>query len=127
MQNGMFVSMSEESSTGWEDEDEINSETKMMIYKPLMQRVRYEIIEPMKEMNLRHEEFCALKALVSWKSVVWSVTPSTKDLLNNEIDALFASLNHFYVKEGCDENVIAERTGCLVLLISNIFVSQNPI
>jgi len=121
MQNGMFVSMSENSNTGWEDEEDINSETKTMIYKPLMNRVKSEIIEPMKEMDLKHEEFCVLKALVSWKSAVWDVTSLTKDLLSNEIDALFASLNHFYIKHGYDENIIAERIGCLVLLVSNIF------
>ncbi|KAE9555500.1 hypothetical protein FO519_001268 [Halicephalobus sp. NKZ332] len=121
MSNGMFLSMTEDSNIGWEDEKEISSEIKAMIYKPLVKRVVAEIINPMKEMDLKYEEFCALKTLVSWKSAVRHMSSPVKDVLNSEINALFASLNQFYVKQGFDDNVIAERIGCLVLLMSNIF------
>uniref|UniRef100_A0AC34Q621 Uncharacterized protein n=1 Tax=Panagrolaimus sp. JU765 TaxID=591449 RepID=A0AC34Q621_9BILA len=121
MTNGMYVSMSDESNTGWEDEPEISSETKTMIYKPLMKRIITQIIEPMRELDLKQEEYCVLKALVVWKDVVLWVSATTKTLLNKETEALFASLNNFYVKQGFDDNTIARRMGGLILLLSNVF------
>lgn len=123
MSNGMHVSMSETSETGWEDENEITSEIKKMIYMPLMHRVINEIIKPMKEINLTSLEYCVLKALISWKGSFHLVSPNSKEILKREMDVLFASLHHHYVKQQMNESVIAERMGNIVLLVSNVFVS----
>lgn len=125
MTNGMYVSMSDQSNIGWEDEPEISSEIKTMIYKPLMKRIIAQIIEPMRKLDLKQEEYCVLKALVVWKDVILWVSATTKDLLNKETEALFASLNNFYIKQGFDDNVIAQRMGGLILLLSNVFVSRH--
>uniref|UniRef100_A0A914Y0G5 NR LBD domain-containing protein n=1 Tax=Panagrolaimus superbus TaxID=310955 RepID=A0A914Y0G5_9BILA len=121
MSNGMYVSMSETSEVGWENEKEITSEIKKMIYMPLMHRVINEIIKPMKEINLTSLEYCVLKALISWKGSIHLVSPNCKEILKREMDVLLASLHHHYIKQQMNENTIAERMGNLILLVSNVF------
>uniref|UniRef100_A0A7E4ZS26 Nuclear receptor domain-containing protein n=1 Tax=Panagrellus redivivus TaxID=6233 RepID=A0A7E4ZS26_PANRE len=121
MQNGMYVSMTKDSKVGWEDEKDINAETKEMLYKPLMERIVAEIVEPMRNLDLSHTEYCAFKALVCWKGSYHLSSNETRELLNKQIDALFESLDEHYRKLSYDSGMIAERTGNMILLVANVF------
>uniref|UniRef100_A0A914CAD2 Uncharacterized protein n=1 Tax=Acrobeloides nanus TaxID=290746 RepID=A0A914CAD2_9BILA len=121
MPNGMFAS-TEENGLGWEDEfPEITAEIKKKVYRPLMDRVIREIIEPMKVMEMTLTEFVVLKALVSWKSGLSDFSDINKPVIYAQIEAILKGLHLYYLKMNFDEGTIAERTGNLLLLIVNVF------
>ncbi|GMT17118.1 hypothetical protein PFISCL1PPCAC_8415, partial [Pristionchus fissidentatus] len=122
MFNGGYVGIAEDSTVGWGDERGfIKGDLKKSLYRPLLTRVMAQIVGPMAEIQLSFTEFVAFKALVSWKSTcVADFSPTAKECMQVQIDALFTCLHNHYRSIGFDEEKIAERTGAVILLMCSI-------
>ncbi|KIH64472.1 hypothetical protein ANCDUO_05217 [Ancylostoma duodenale] len=68
MFNGMFAGIAEDSGEGWRDETCISASLKNRFYRPLLERVLADIVQPMKAINITFVEYVILKALVTFKS-----------------------------------------------------------
>ncbi|EPB68862.1 Ligand-binding domain of nuclear hormone receptor [Ancylostoma ceylanicum] len=122
MFNGMFAGIAEDSDEGWRDETCISASLKNRFYRPLLERVLADIVHPMKAINITFVEYVILKALVTFKSASTSnISPPLKKCLLSQIDLIFGALSLHYANLGMPSDEVAERTGNVVLLISNIF------
>jgi len=119
LQNGGYVSTITGCDEGWQDEKEISRDIKKRIYSPLLHRVM-EIITQMVHLNLKFEEFVALKALVSFQFTMSDVSKAGRQSMKKELDEVCRSLygHYFEIAEDLDK---AERFGNIVLLMSPIF------
>ncbi|CAI5444267.1 unnamed protein product [Caenorhabditis angaria] len=123
MFNAMYVGIDENDQTGWEDEDScIKSELKKKLYRPLMERTINEIISAMRASNLSFVEFVFLKALVSFKASASSdISKSLKKFMHSHMDLMLKALSLHYQSLGLSKEETAQRTGNLVLMMSNVF------
>ncbi|CAJ0941212.1 unnamed protein product, partial [Mesorhabditis belari] len=123
MFNGLFVGIERDSTEGWADEAGIiSSSLKQELYRPLMERVVNELVEPMRQIGLTYHEYVVLKGLISFKgSGVHELEPGIKELMKKQVDAILFSLNDHYKQLGYSSHQIAERTGNIVLLMSAVF------
>ena len=83
--------------SGWEDEAELSKENKKMIYWPLLNRIKTDILEPMSNLKLSFEEYVALKAFVSIQMTLPDVSDASKDILKRQLDSLSHSLFNNYL------------------------------
>uniref|UniRef100_A0A0N5CE71 Nuclear receptor domain-containing protein n=1 Tax=Strongyloides papillosus TaxID=174720 RepID=A0A0N5CE71_STREA len=124
--NGGFVSTILSDSSGWGDEKHITEANKKYIYWPLLQRVKSEIMQPMIDMEIKHDEFCALKAIASLEGSKHDVSEEGKAAMQRESENLTILLHDYYLKKGNSKIQGAERIGNLYLLLSTIFdISDN--
>ncbi|KAI6205624.1 hypothetical protein M3Y94_00813000 [Aphelenchoides besseyi] len=125
LQNGGYLSVSIDSDQGfddgWQDEEEISRENKKRIYWPLLNRIKSEILDPMKCLNLSFEEFVALKAFVSMQMSASDISESGRPVLRRALDTLSSSLYQTYPQSMSDLEK-AERLGSVIMLITPIFV-----
>ncbi|KAI6173726.1 hypothetical protein M3Y98_01113100 [Aphelenchoides besseyi] len=125
LQNGGYLSVSIDSDKGsddgWQDEEEISRENKKRIYWPLLNRIKSEILDPMKCLNLSFEEFVALKAFVSMQMSASDISESGRPVLRRALDTLSSSLYQTYPQSMSDLEK-AERLGSVIMLITPIFV-----
>uniref|UniRef100_A0A0K0E1A8 Nuclear receptor domain-containing protein n=1 Tax=Strongyloides stercoralis TaxID=6248 RepID=A0A0K0E1A8_STRER len=124
--NGGFVSTISSDSSGWGDEKHITGANKKYIYWPLLQRVKSEIMQSMIDMEITHDEFCALKAIASLEGSKNDVSQEGKAAMQRESENLTILLLDYYIKIGKTKIQGAERIGNLYLLLSTIFdISDN--
>ncbi|CEF67353.1 Nuclear hormone receptor, ligand-binding, core domain and Zinc finger, nuclear hormone receptor-type domain and Nuclear hormone receptor, ligand-binding domain and Zinc finger, NHR/GATA-type domain-containing protein [Strongyloides ratti] len=124
--NGGFVSTISSDSSGWGDEKHITGANKKYIYWPLLQRVKTEIMQSMIDMEITHDEFCALKAIASLEGSKHDVSQEGRAAMQRESENLTILLHDYYIKIGKSQIQGAERIGNLYLLLSTIFdISDN--
>lgn len=125
MFNGMYVGAQPGDKTGWEDEkDCISSDLKIKLYRPLMERLVNEVCVSMNAISLSFVEFVLLKALVSFKSSISAccdVSEKLKKFMNGYMDTILRALNVHYQTLGMGRDLIAERIGNVILMMSSIF------
>ncbi|CAD6188218.1 unnamed protein product [Caenorhabditis auriculariae] len=123
MFNAMFVNADGSSEDGWRDEENtISADLKIKLYRPLMLRVLNEICISMHSTGLSFVEFVVLKALVSFKSASSSdISPELKTFMSGQLNVLFKALNWHYRQISLPMEIIAERMGNVILLMSSIF------
>ncbi|CAD5230675.1 unnamed protein product [Bursaphelenchus okinawaensis] len=121
MQNGGYVSTNE-SDDGWEDEKEISRDNKKLIYWPLLNRIKSDILDQFFVLDLSFDEFVALKAIITMQmiSAIPDVSKETKLILNNQVDNIIQCLHHNY-PDSCGQLHKAERIGNIFMLLSPIF------
>uniref|UniRef100_A0AC35TP79 Nuclear receptor domain-containing protein n=1 Tax=Rhabditophanes sp. KR3021 TaxID=114890 RepID=A0AC35TP79_9BILA len=117
--NGVFVSTIESDNSGWNSEKNFTTQNKKRIYWPLLQRVKLEIIQPMIDIKITFEEFCALKGILSLQASKHDVSYEARLLMQHEIESLIKNLHSSYKKQGKEES-FAERLGNLLLLLSSL-------
>ncbi|TKR67515.1 hypothetical protein L596_023661 [Steinernema carpocapsae] len=116
MQNGGYVSTTELSNDGWEDEEEITGATKKAIYWPLLHRVLNEILRPIANIGLFYEEIVALKAFVCYRGTYGDIHKSGHDIINSRTDQLQNALYRFYD----EKHIPRDRIGQVILLTSSV-------
>ncbi|WKX98393.1 hypothetical protein Q1695_013799 [Nippostrongylus brasiliensis] len=122
MFNGMYVGIPADSEEGWRDETCISATLKKELYRPLLDRVLTDIVYPMQAIGISFTEYVVLKALVTFKGTLsGNISSSLKRCLLAQIDQTLAALSTHYAGLGMAPDDVAERTGNVVLLISNIF------
>ncbi|VDO90703.1 unnamed protein product, partial [Heligmosomoides polygyrus] len=122
MFNGMFVGIADEAEEGWRDESCISSTLKKELYRPLLNRVLADIVNPMQAINISFIEYVVLKALVTFKSTLSAnISSALKRYLLSQIDLIINGLSIHYTNLGMKLDDVAVRTGNVILLIGNIF------
>ncbi|KIH49865.1 hypothetical protein ANCDUO_20059, partial [Ancylostoma duodenale] len=80
-------------------------------YRPLLERVLADIVQPMKAINITFVEYVILKALVTFKSTDVQHLTALKKCLLSQIDLIFGALSLHYANLGMPPDEVAERTG----------------
>uniref|UniRef100_A0A1I7Z3S2 NR LBD domain-containing protein n=1 Tax=Steinernema glaseri TaxID=37863 RepID=A0A1I7Z3S2_9BILA len=116
MQNGGYVSTTDRSNDGWEDEEEITGATKRAIYWPLLHRVLNEILNPIVQMGLSYEEIVALKAFVCYRGTMGDIHRNGHGFIKDRLNQLNCALAQYYH----EHNLPGDRTGQVILLSSSV-------
>ncbi|CAJ0578596.1 unnamed protein product, partial [Mesorhabditis spiculigera] len=125
MFNGLFVGIGRDSNEGWADEAGIiSSSLKQELYRPLMERVNNELVEPMRQIGLTYTEYIVLKGIISFNGSalgIHDMAPGIREKMKNQVDMILRSLHRHYAELGYSLHQVAERTGNIVLLMSAVF------
>ncbi|CAD5233943.1 unnamed protein product [Bursaphelenchus xylophilus] len=118
--NGGYVSTTNESDDGWEDEKEISRDNKKLIYWPLLNRIKSDILDQFFVLDLSFDEFVALKALITMQMTIPDVSLEAKRILNSQVDNIIQCLHQNY-PDSYGQLTRAERIGNILMLLSPIF------